>query len=37
MLGFAIRLPIVSQAVQLIADASGAEPRRIRSWHTGKP
>jgi protein-S-isoprenylcysteine O-methyltransferase Ste14 len=37
MLGFAIRLPIVSQAVQLIADASGAEPRRIRTWHTGKP
>lgn len=35
--GFAIRLPIVSQAVQLIADASGAEPRRIRSWHAGKP
>jgi protein-S-isoprenylcysteine O-methyltransferase Ste14 len=27
--GFLVRLPVVSPAVQLIADASGAEPRRI--------
>jgi len=27
--GFALRLPIVSALVQLLADASGAEPRTI--------
>jgi protein-S-isoprenylcysteine O-methyltransferase Ste14 len=37
LLGFAIRLPIVSPTVQLLADASGAEPRRIRTWRTGEP
>jgi protein-S-isoprenylcysteine O-methyltransferase Ste14 len=36
MLGFVMRLPIVSPAVQLIADASGAQPRRVRSWRTGE-
>ena len=37
MVGFAIRLPIVSPAVQLLADASGAEPRSIRSLRTPGP
>jgi hypothetical protein len=29
--GFLVRLPIVCQVAQLLADASGAEPRRIRT------
>ena len=30
LLGFLLRLPIICQLAQLLADASGAEPRRIR-------
>jgi hypothetical protein len=29
LIGFACRLPIVASFVQLLADASGAQPRRI--------
>jgi hypothetical protein len=28
LLGFLMRVPIVCQLIQLLADASGAEPRR---------
>ena len=29
LVGFACRVPVVSSVVQLLADASGAQPRRI--------
>jgi hypothetical protein len=29
MIGFLLRVPIVSAVAQLLADASGAEPRKI--------
>ena len=35
--GFVLRLPVICGLVQLLADASGAEPRRIRAFRANNP